>query len=136
MDRPTVKGVAAGPDDLALALGGTRTAYQVGALRSLARRHPNLRVPILTGVSAVAINAVQLAAFRSTFAEPVEELRELWLSIETASVFSTDPATLGAIVLRWGSSFLSGRSRAAPKPRGLMNPGRERHPPAQAAMAA
>jgi len=123
MDGPTDEGAAAGSDDLALALGGggVRAAYQVGALRSLARRHPNLRVPVLTGVSAGAINAVQLAAFRGTFAEAVEELRELWLSIETAKIFRTDPASLAAIVLRWGSSFLSGRSRAALQPRGLVD---------------
>ena len=31
--------------------GGARGAYQVGLLRYLARRYPNLRLPILTGVS-------------------------------------------------------------------------------------
>ena len=51
--------------DLGLALsgGGARAAYQVGFLRFLGRRWPDLRIPILTGVSAGAINAP--LAFRS-----------------------------------------------------------------------
>ena len=37
--------------------GGARAAYQVGFLRYLARRFPDLEVPIVTGASAGAINA-------------------------------------------------------------------------------
>lgn len=112
-----------GRSDLALALsgGGARAAYQVGALRALARRHPDLRVPVLTGVSAGAINAVVLAAYRGSFAAAVEQLRELWLSIETAKVYRTDPASITGIALRWASSLVTGRSRAAPKPQGLVD---------------
>ena len=49
--------------DLAIVLtgGGARAAYQVGVLRALARRLPNARFPIITGVSAGAINASFLA---------------------------------------------------------------------------
>src|SRR5690606_9925102 len=47
------------PGELAIALtgGGARAAYQVGLLVWLARRFPELEVPILTGVSAGAVNA-------------------------------------------------------------------------------
>ena len=50
--------------DLGLVMGGggARAAYQVGFLRSLARRHPGFRAPYITGVSAGAINAALLAA--------------------------------------------------------------------------
>jgi len=46
-------------NELALVLGGggARAAYQVGLMRCLARRRPELRFPIVTGVSAGAINA-------------------------------------------------------------------------------
>ena len=52
------------PNDLALVLvgGGARAAYQVGFLGSLIKRHPDLRLPIITGTSAGAINAAYLAA--------------------------------------------------------------------------
>ena len=46
---------------LTLGGGGARGAYQVGFLRHVARRHPDLKVPILVGVSAGAINAAFLA---------------------------------------------------------------------------
>ena len=49
--------------------GGARAAYQVGLLRWLARRHPDLRVSILTGVSAGAINAAFLACHTASFRE-------------------------------------------------------------------
>ena len=51
-----------GPGDLGLVMGGggARAAYQVGFLRCLARRYPELQIPYLTGVSAGAINAALL----------------------------------------------------------------------------
>jgi len=53
------------PEDLALVLGGggARAAYQAGVLRCLARHRPELRFPIVTGVSAGAINAIFLDLF-------------------------------------------------------------------------
>ena len=47
---------------LTLGGGGARAAYQVGVLRFLARRYPDLKIPIITGVSAGAINAALLAS--------------------------------------------------------------------------
>ena len=43
--------------------GGARAAYQVGFLRWMARNIPDMNIPILTGVSAGAINAAYLASF-------------------------------------------------------------------------
>src|SRR2546430_11010866 len=53
-----------GPGNLALVLagGGARAAYEVGVLSAIAERAPGLEFPIVTGVSAGAINAVYLAA--------------------------------------------------------------------------
>ena len=49
---------------LVLSGGGARAAYQVGCLRHIAKAIPEYRPKILTGVSAGAINAAQLAAYR------------------------------------------------------------------------
>lgn len=46
--------------------GGARAAYQVGFLRVVARRIPDLRFDIITGVSAGAINATLLASHPGT----------------------------------------------------------------------
>ena len=48
-----------GRDELAIVLdgGGARAAYQVGLLRCLVKNRPDLDLPIITGVSAGAINA-------------------------------------------------------------------------------
>ena len=55
--------VSGGHPRMALLLtgGGARAAYQVGVLRSLVRIFPELHFPILTGVSAGAINVAMLA---------------------------------------------------------------------------
>lgn len=46
--------------DLALVLtgGGARAAYQAGVVRGLGRCFPDLRFPIIHGISAGAINAI------------------------------------------------------------------------------
>ncbi|MGH7711028.1 MAG: patatin-like phospholipase family protein, partial [Gemmatimonadaceae bacterium] len=50
--------------DLALVLGGggARGAYQVGVIRAIARRYPEVIYPILTGVSAGAVNIAHIAS--------------------------------------------------------------------------
>lgn len=73
---------------LTLGGGGARAAYQVGVLRALAKRYPQLKIPIQTGVSAGAINVSHLTNFEGSFAESVEALSELWMRLELANVFS------------------------------------------------
>ena len=55
------------PESLALMLGGggARGAYQAGVLRGIAKRHPQLRIPILTGISAGALNTIHSRPPRS-----------------------------------------------------------------------
>ena len=74
-----------GPGDLGLVMGGggARAAYQVGFLRCVARRFPELRIPYITGVSAGAINAALLAGHHGTFLQAVEELTQLWSKLAT-----------------------------------------------------
>lgn len=112
---------AEGPLALVLTGGGARAAYQVGLMSWLARRYPELRVPILTGSSAGAVNAAHLASHRGTFAQAVEELRALWGGLSPDQVFRVNAGVLLRNVGRWGLRLVSGGSRAAPQVRGLVD---------------
>src|SRR5512133_1140798 len=98
-------------DDLALALsgGGAHAAYQVGFLRCLADHFPDLRIPILTGVSAGAINAAFIANYRGTFAESIDSLSSFWQRLSISRVFKTDAGSLAKNLLHWGVHLVSGR---------------------------
>ncbi len=109
--------------DLALVLsgGGARAAYQVGVLRALARRLPHLRIPVVTGVSAGAINAVHLASRHDSFYDAVDRLADLWTSLTPQQVFQSDAAYLLGNALRWATRLVSGGSALAPRTRGLVD---------------
>jgi NTE family protein len=109
--------------DLALVLtgGGARGAYQVGTLRYLARTYPGFRPPILTGVSAGAVNAAYLAQHRGTFEEAVGELTALWTILTPDQVFRADPLSLLRDVLRWGFRLVSGGMAGEVQTRGLVD---------------
>jgi NTE family protein len=111
------------PENLALVLtgGGARAAYQVGFLRFLATRFPNLDIPILTGVSAGAINAAHLAAHQGTFQESVEDLVALWQSITPEIIFRTDGWSLFKSLVRWSGRLVSGGAHTTPTPRGFVD---------------
>ncbi|HKJ92380.1 MAG TPA: patatin-like phospholipase family protein, partial [Longimicrobiales bacterium] len=96
--------------DLALVLtgGGARGAYQVGLLRCLARHFPDLRIPIITGVSAGAVNAAQLASHHGTFPQAVTELAALWAELTPERVFRVDAGSLGGGLGRWLLRLVSG----------------------------
>ena len=110
-------------DDLAIVLdgGGARAAYQVGLLRALGRRYPGLRLPIITGVSAGAINAVFLAAHPGPFGAAVEELSSLWHTLTVDKVFHVDPGSLGRTVVHWGLRLLLGGRTVRPPLRGFVD---------------
>jgi len=113
---------------LVLSGGGARAAYQVGFLRALARRFPDLSPQIITGVSAGAVNAAYLANHFGTFAEKIEELRTLWANLRMDDVYRVTSGDLGRNVMRWGLRLMSGGSRTTPRPRSLVDtqPFRER----------
>jgi NTE family protein len=114
---------AALPDDLAIVLdgGGARAAYQVGLLRWLARRYPELRLPIITGVSAGAINAVFLASHPGSLSEAADELSRLWSTLTVDEVFRVDARSLGRNIMHWGLRLVSGGRALAPPLRGLVD---------------
>src|SRR5262245_43966225 len=101
--------------------GGARAAYQVGVLRAIARRHPELKVPILTGVSAVAVSSACLWIYRGSFRDRVERLAGLWCQLTRADVFTVDSSWLGVNVIRWGLRLVSGGSAKAPRVKGLVD---------------
>ena len=100
---------------LVMSGGGARAAYQVGMLRWLARRHPDIQVPILTGVSAGAINAAFLASQVDPFATGVERLTALWSRLTAEHVFRVGSFSLAKNVLRLGLKLISGGAAAAPR---------------------
>jgi NTE family protein len=110
-------------DDLAIALdgGGARAAYQVGLLRWLARHYPNLRIPIITGVSAGAINAAFLASRPGPLQTAVDELTTLWSELRLEHVFRVDSASLIGNMWHWGVRLVAGGGVLAPPLRGLVD---------------
>lgn len=107
---------------LVLSGGGARAAYQVGALAALAEIAPGLETPIITGVSAGAINAVALAAHRGPTGAAVAALRRDWERLETRHVFGVRPASLlGGLARALGRTVIGGR-RGGASFRGLLDP--------------
>lgn len=112
------------PDGLALMLGGggARGAYQAGVLHGLARRFPELRFPIMTGISAGAINTIQIASRDVPLSQSSEELIELWLELTPEQVYDVRVVPLFGNVMRWGGRLLSGGSGSGPEPiRGMVD---------------
>ncbi len=104
---------------LVLTGGGARAAYQVGFLRRLARRMPDLRIPIITGVSAGAINAAYLASHPGTLVEATEGLARLWSRLRLQDVLRVDSRWLVGNFLRWIWRLSTGGGSLAPQVRGL-----------------
>src|SRR2546429_9380009 len=90
------------PRALVLAGGGARAAYEVGVLSAIAERAPGLDFPIVTGVSAGAINAVYLAAHAETLPAALGALRDQWRQLVPDRVYRVRPWRLGRALLPGG----------------------------------
>lgn len=111
-----------GPDlGLVMGGGGARAAYQVGFLKCLAELFPDLEVPIVTGVSAGAINAAHLASHHGSFQQSVEELVALWKRLAVEDVFRVDTPSLGWTGARWMFQLMSGGVGGAVRVKGLVD---------------
>src|SRR5262249_1032899 len=95
--------------------------YQVGLLRHLAKHYPNLRLPILTGVSAGAVNVAHLAQHTGTFSAAVTSLERLWRSLSPDQVFRVDAPALLTTFLTWGVRLVSGGQVAETQTKGLVD---------------
>ena len=122
--------VGAAPNDvLALMLGGggARGAYQAGVMRAIARRYPQLRLPILTGISAGAVNTTFLAAQAAPLPEAAEQLVKLWLSLTPDQVYNVQALPLLTNVGRWGMRLVGGGIDRKEPTRGLLDTNPLRH---------
>jgi NTE family protein len=126
-DDPVSRSAAPNPGTtdrggLALVLtgGGARGAYQVGVLRSLVRRFPALEIPIMTGVSAGAVNAAYLAQHRGSNEQATADLASLWSGLSTDRVFDVDARGLVRNMGRWGLQ-LAGAGVRESRVRGLVD---------------
>ena len=110
-------------EDLALVLGGggARGAYQAGVLHCIAQRYPHLRIPILVGVSAGALNTIHMASHRGTFDESVDDLVKLWLSLTPEKVYRVDARSLLSNVVRSGYGLMSGDPGERERVRGMVD---------------
>src|SRR5437763_922274 len=104
---------------LLLTGGGARAAYQVGVLRSLVRAYPELHFPILTGVSAGAINVATLANETQPFPLAVAQLAAHWESLTLDQVFRTEFCPLGTNMARWIFRLVCGGADMLPPMRGM-----------------
>lgn len=97
-------------DDLALVMsgGGARGAYQVGFLGAIAEAVPDFSPPIVTGVSAGAINAAFLASRPGPFHDNVRALAELWCGLRAEDVIDASALKVWHIALGFGLRLLSG----------------------------
>jgi NTE family protein len=92
---------------LVLSGGGARGAYQAGVMKAIAEIAADAGlekpIPIITGVSAGAINASFLAARSDNFQEATDLMVRMWSTITADQVFKTDALSAG----RSGLKFLT-----------------------------
>jgi NTE family protein len=101
------------PGELAILLpgGGARAAYQVGALRAVARilgRDRRTPFRVVCGTSAGAINAATLALHADSFRRGVARLLRWWGALEVQMVYRADLLNVATHGMRWLASVLIG----------------------------
>jgi NTE family protein len=93
---------------LVLGGGGARGAYQAGVVYGLAKKCPWLRFPILTGISAGAVNTLHLASDTSPLAGAAANVVALWRSLTPEQVYDVRATQLLRTMFRWGARLASG----------------------------
>ena len=89
---------------LVLSGGGARSAYQAGVLRYLSEVAPELDIPILTGVSAGAINTAHLANHTGRFDEAAGNLVDSWKGLTLDHVVRTESSWQMLWGMVWSNS--------------------------------
>jgi NTE family protein len=96
---------------IVLSGGGARAAYQIGALRAVARilgRQGRSPFGIVTGTSAGAINAAALAGNADQWRRGIARALRLWRSIRVGDVYEAELGSVSAYGIRWLASVLVG----------------------------
>jgi NTE family protein len=90
---------------LVLTGGGARAAYQAGIMKGIAeileRSGVDVPFPIVSGVSAGAINSAYIASRNEPFSESASSLCDLWSGLNSENVIKTDAFSLGKIGAKW-----------------------------------
>src|SRR4029434_10306209 len=97
--------------------GGARAAYQVGALRAIARilgRRGRIPFPVLCGTSAGASDAAALPIKRHGLRRAVARLLRWWRRVSVAEIYRADFGALS----RHSAQFLAGFLMGARPPPG------------------
>jgi NTE family protein len=97
-------------DSLGLMLGGggARGAYQAGVLRGIAQRFPHLNFPILSGISAGAVNTIHVAAHPGPLLDCANDLIDLWLALRPELVYDVRSGPLMWNAFNWAARLMSG----------------------------
>ena len=115
-------GYGTGNIGLVLSGGGARGAYQAGAIRALAELSGDqLSIPIVTGVSAGAINAAFVASDPGPISATAERLQTAWHGLTLENVFLLKSSGLTKTMLRWLWMLGTGRESQRLEVEGLLD---------------
>jgi len=97
--------------------GGARSAYQVGVMRAVADLLPrDAPTPfhVITGTSAGAIVAANIATYAAHFRTGAVTLERVWRNFHVDQVFRTDAPNMLCAGVRWMAALLSVGRLASP----------------------
>jgi len=97
--------------------GGARSAYQVGVMRAVAdllARDAPTPFQVITGTSAGAIVAANLAAYAAHFRTGAVALERVWRNFHVEQVFRTDASSMLHAGVRWMVALLTAGRLASP----------------------
>jgi NTE family protein len=104
---------------LVLPGGGARAGYQVGVLRAIADLLPARAAnpfPIISGTSAGAINAAEIAIHAERFRIATLNLERVWRNFHVNQVFRADTWSMLRSGFNWGAAVMTaGWLRPPPK---------------------
>lgn len=108
---------------LVLPGGGARAAYQVGVLKAIGELLPAASptpFPVVSGTSAGAINATELAIHAADFRAAVGNLERVWRNFRVDQVFKADSASMVRSGMHWLFAMVSG-GWLLPPPKSLLD---------------
>ena len=110
---------------LVLSGGGARAAYQAGVLLGIGEllgHDTPFPFPVLTGISAGAINGTYLAAKTDRpWHESTEGLAQLWRGLTLENIFKTNVSSLAGLGTRWLKDLGMGAMLGTPRSTHLLD---------------